>query len=100
MFEDIFNSGLTNLAVLAARAPAATNDPPPVTGANAAPAIPPAIDKPTSVTNLKKVGLFKKLSVSLLYLPFSASVRISSGETISSNSLSKLKEVFCCLPER
>ena len=87
----MFNKGLDRLATLAAKPAEATKDPPAVTGANATPAIPPAIDKPTSVTNLLKLGLPKKLSVSLLYLPLFASDKTSCGERVktpcSSNSL-------------
>ena len=91
VLAEIFNKGLDRLATLAAKPAEATKDPPPVTGANATPAIPPAIDKPTSVTNLLKLGLPKKLSVSLLYLPLLASDKTSSGERVktpcSSNAL-------------
>ena len=86
-----FNKGLAILATLAAITPVATSEPPPVKGAAATPAIPPAIDKPTSVTILMNPGLAKKLSVSLLYLPFCASDKTSSGLIISFISSSKLK---------
>ena len=86
-----FISGLAILAILAAAIDVPTKDEPPVNGAAATPAIPPAIDKPTSVTILIKSGLAKKLSVSLLYLPLAASDKTSSGVIISFISSSKLK---------
>ena len=79
MPADIFNKGLANLATLVAIVAVSAKEDPPEKGAKAAPAIPPAIDKPTSVTILLKVGEAKNPSVSLLYFPFCASVKTSSG---------------------
>jgi len=76
VFADIFNKGLASLATLAAAVAVSANEDPPEKGANAAPAIPPAIDNPTSVTILLNVGEAKKLSVSLLYFPFCASLKL------------------------
>jgi hypothetical protein len=80
VFSEMFINGLAILATLAAKPAEVTKEAPPVTGAKATPAIPPAIDKPTSATILLKDGLFKKLSVSLLYLPFLDSDKTCSGD--------------------
>jgi hypothetical protein len=74
---ETFKRGLAILAILAAIAAVPISELPPVKGAAAKPAIPPAIDKPTSVTILLNDGEDKNDSVSLLYFPLSASLNTS-----------------------